>query len=79
MTEQTPEQQTPPPEDTTPPEDTGPAEYAARVPKPTATTGRYAVYDKTLERYVGEVVSKKPTATEAKARTFNGQYAIVEV
>lgn len=80
MTEQTPEQTPPPPEDTTPSEATPEGtDYKPKVPEGNEGTGRYAVYDKTLERYVGDVTDTKPSAKDAKARTFDGKYAIVEV
>jgi hypothetical protein len=55
------------------------SEYKAQAPAGTEGTGRYAVYDLTLERYVGEVSDSKPSAKDAKALTHSGSYAIVEV
>lgn len=87
MTEQTPEQGTTTPEDTTPSEGTPPfgegtyvrPEYQPKVPEGNEGTGRFAVYDKTLERYVGDVTDSKPSAKDAKALTHDGKYAIIEV
>lgn len=55
------------------------SEYKAVAPAGNEGSGRYAVYDLTLERYVGEVSNSKPSAKDAKALTHSGSYAIVEV
>lgn len=57
----------------------GPAEYRPNVPEGNEGSGRYAVYDLTLERYVGEVSDSKPSAKDAKALTRDGKYRIIEV
>lgn len=68
---------TPTPEDT---EATATAtEYKVKVPEGNKGSGRFAVYDKVLERYVGEVVDSKPSSTDARKLAGGHSYAIVEV
>lgn len=50
------------------------------APEGAEGTGRYAVYDRVLGRYVGGVTDAKPTTTEANKLVHGGKYAaVVEV
>lgn len=90
MTEQTPDQLPEDPAgDDTPapaPDPTPEAGGTYTVPeyKPTAPTGnkgsgRFAVYDMTLERYVSEVSDSKPSSADAKKLAGDHSYRIIEV
>lgn len=95
MTENTPEATTPASQDSPAGEGTPPtspagdatssgyvpagAVHKVTVPEGNKGSGRWAVYDKVLERYVGSVQDTKPSATDAKAAAQGHGYAIVEV
>lgn len=82
MTQQTPETGTTPPQNPpteNPPEDAAPDVYTPTLPPENKGSGRFAVYDKTLERYVGTVQDSKPTSTDARKLTGDHGYAIREV
>lgn len=78
MTEHTPDQPPPPPENAAP--EPAPVEdYKPTLPPQNEGSGRYAVYDKALERYVGEVQDGKPSSADARKLTGDHGYAIREV
>lgn len=60
-----------------PPED--PAEYKPTLPPENKGSGRYAVYDMALERYVGDVQDSKPSSTDARKLTGDHGYRVREV
>lgn len=87
MTEQTPEQpgtggQSDPTPDPAPEVTNSPvvATYKAKAPADNEGSGRFAVYDLTLERYVSEVMDTKPSSKDAKAAVAEGHtYKVIEV
>lgn len=76
MTENSPEGTTPEaPEPTT-----APAAEAPTLPAENSGSGRFAVYDTTLMRYVGSVSDKRPSKAEAnKLVHTRDAYSIREV
>lgn len=82
----TPGGTTPPPTGADGDETTSPAPAPAtapgetvRAPRGNKGSGRYAVYDLVLTRYVGDVMDSKPSAATARELSGGHSYRIVEV
>lgn len=60
------------PEFSTPAPSAAVAEYKPTPPKSVPDAKRHAVWDTTLERYVGEVFDTKPTAAQVRELAPNG-------
>lgn len=54
-------------------------EYKPTAPEGNKGSGRWAVYDMVLERYVSEVTDTKPSSADAKSAAGGHSYRIVEV
>lgn len=68
-------------EGTTEPQDDGlrPPQFDAPKDAPEATSTGYAVYDRTLGRFVGSVVGSKPSARKAQEAAPGHTVAVVRV
>ena len=82
MTENTPQGTPPPPEGAPPPpadETAAAPTYRPTLPDENKGSGRFAVYDLALERYVGSVQDSKPSSADARKLTGDHGYRIREV